>query len=297
MSSAEIAEQSYRPPTEPENIPQDKPLALFDLDGTLTQPGTKLVLEKFVNNEQYDFGIPERRLEIKELFEQWGRENKLKINIKQYENLLRNAGFAFAQMCRGRKRQNVVEQGQRWYSEEGNRLVMPYSHDVIGQVKEAGFRPVIVTGAPFELAYSFANDLGVEDVFAMEAEVDESDTYTGEMDITKNIGLNLNKVSIRRRLSKKGHLILFAMGDTGSDVPLFRGAIEFHHQNDGRGQAVLINPSPDVDEGSEFWLREWIADGKLHKIPQGRESHFVARTIRHVISDVLEDNKEILGRK
>ena len=267
-----------------------QPLGLFDLDGTLTRPGTKLVLDRFVFNDQYGLGIPERRLDLRELFLKWDRENKAKIDIKQYEVHLRNVGSAYAQMCRGCKREAVIGQAKKWFEETGHNLILPYSGQVIANVKEAGVRPVMISGAPFELAYWFADKLGIEHIFSMEAEVDSADSYTGEMEIEKNIGLNLNKVATRKSLSARGHPIIFAMGDTGSDVPLFRGAIERHHDKDAMGQAVLVNPSQDVEDGANFWLREWLSDGKLTIIPQGREEKAVVKAIRHILKDVLEEN-------
>jgi HAD superfamily phosphoserine phosphatase-like hydrolase len=298
-NEGELKHRDYRTPTKVDDLPLDQWLALFDLDGTLTEPGSKLVLQYFVSNDSYAIGNPEERIRLKKIFSQWNTEcdeSPNTITHKRYESHLTRVGNSYAMMCQSLKRGNMIEHAENWYKNAGRELLMPYAKEVINVVKEQGLCPALVTGAPFELAYWFADDLDIRHLFSMEAEVDGSDTYTGQMKRDKNMGLNANKVRSRVAISNtpSERPIAFSMGDTRSDNPLHRGSIESHHPKDPRGKGILINPTSVVLEGMEAHYTEYINGRDLIVISPEAASMYkenVVGIVRDTIRDVVESKK------
>jgi len=275
---------SYDPP-KIKDVPGDQPLALADLDGTLTKPGDRLLIEKFVADVQV--GSLAVREKLLNCFRVW-REDRKSGNY-DYEQYLTDIGDFWAQMLRDKDRPDIMERSEKWFGLTGKKLLMDYSPELIEELQRRKIRPIMITGAACEIAHMFSKDLGIDNYFAMEAEVDSIGKYTGE--IKHNTGLNRAKVRVRDKLSGNGHKIIFGIGDTASDVPLFRGAIEVQHPEDHRGMAVLINPRDEIEKGAEFWLREWTDTEKLVIVKQHRSKEAVLRRIRHVLNDTLRINE------
>lgn len=256
-------------------------MALADLDGTFTKKaGDRLVAEKFV--EEVEFGIPEKRQELKKIFKAWRRASQR--GMPDYEQYLIDVGHAYAMMIRGMVRNELLQISGRWFNKRGRNMLQDYSLEVFYEMRKSNLLPILVTGAPFEIASPFAMQLGARHFISMEAEVDENGRYTGEMG--ENTGLTKGKANVRQALSESRHMIAFGIGDTASDAPLFRGAIEKHFDGDLRGKAVLVNPRIEVQRGAEQWLGEWISRGELRVIPQ--TTHHIGPEIRAVIKEVIE---------
>ena len=268
------------------DIPNDLVLALLDCDGTLTKPG-RLVLDRFV--EEVTIGSEFTRKNLKSYLKKW--EMARRTGVPSYPRLLTDTGDYWAEMLEDEYRPNVLSQGKKWFEKRGVKSIMPYSRAVVKAIKDIRFRPVMVTGAPYEIAVHYARHLGIEYLFAMTAEVDENECYTGVMKLANNTGLGPTKRRICAEMRQYNQKILFAMGDTPSDMGLFQSAIERRQSgDDGFGRAVLINPRPEIKEAAYDWVFDYIDEKLLVIIERGTESDDVVGTVRELLKQILENN-------
>lgn len=276
-------------PTKVAELPRDQRLALFDLDGTITKPGNELLLEKFIRERE--IGASEVRKELKERFNKWSLERRY--GNPNYTQFLTDTGNLWAKLPLGSDspmtRNEMIEITKEWYERRGKRQVMDYAESVIEVMKENKIRPVMITGAPFEIARHFALGIGIQHLFAMESEVDENGYYTGEM--KHNTGLGSTKSKICAMLKERLHQIIFAMGDTHADMVLMRTAIHLNGRHDYEGRAVMINPRAETIAGLEDWGVDYISEGKIAVIPQHTSKKEVIRNIRHLVRDILDENE------
>jgi phosphoserine phosphatase len=279
-------------PSDIKDIPKNKALALFDLDGTLTEPGSELLIETFLR--EVVIGSTRVREELMNRFEQWSKSRRT--GNPNYEGYLRDVGNLWAKMLyeddTGKRisRKTVVETAEKWFRSTGVRDIQEYCDPVITAMKANLFRPVMVTGAPFELAIHYANALGINHVFAMDAEVDSDMCYTTKMRFPANTGIGANKAEVCRKIIGHQHRVGFAMGDTKSDAVLFDTAINLKHYNDMHGAAFLINPRAEVLNDIRATMGHFIDDGDLEIVPQTFTKRNIMRRVRHQISDTLERN-------
>lgn len=280
-------------PTEIADIPGDEALALADCDGTLTKKKKKLLIQSFF--EQYRFGTKKTRKDLKDIFEAEAAAKKAGIET-DYEQFLTDTGDEWAEMLcsQGITRPELMDITGRWYRKKGKKLIANYAPGVIETLKGRHFRPVMVTGAPYEIVAHFAADLGIDYVFSMEAEVDKKGRYTGE--ILHNTGLGRAKGKICELLQAARHKILFAMGDTHSDMDLMRPAIGYNGRHDGPGRAIMINPRPETVKGLKMWCRGDLSNNKLVVIEQHDSQKAVQEQVDDMLRHILRDNAMTSGQ-
>ena len=275
-----------------EDIRSDEALAVLDCDGTLTKKKPKLLIEQFFGD--YKNGAASTRKALKDIFKDNAKAKKAGLD-PDYENFLLASGDGYAEWLRklGITRKELMTIIGEWEERRGRGLLAEYSKDVIKTLKARHFKPVMVTGAPYEIAAHIAADLGIEHVFAMVAEVDERGRYTGE--ILRNTGLGKIKAEICRLLQEARHKILFAMGDTHSDMDLIRPAIEYNGRHDGHGRAIMINPSTQDYRELKKWYRSYLSENKLYVL-EGKSTKAVVEDVETALTQICNDNAMTDGR-
>lgn len=280
-------------PAKIENIPKDTVTALYDLDGTLTEPGSELLIETFLRDVA--IGRTKVRDELKERFDQWHAARRA--GNPDYEQFLKDVGLLWARMLHaddsGKRitRPQVVEEAGEWYKKVGNRDLQPYAGDIMGIMREKKLEPVLVTGAPYEIACWYAADLGINHVFAMDAELDSELRYTTKMRYPANTGIGANKAGVCSKLIEARIPVGLAMGDTPSDIVLHDTAINKEHKRDIYGGAFLINPRAESYKIVRATRRKNIHSGRLRVIDQGDTREWISEQVRNMVDSVLQRNR------
>lgn len=268
-------------------LPKDQPFGLFDLDGTLTEPGDELLMATFVR--QVKPGSDRVRAKLLRCFDDWS-EGK-----KEYESYLIEIGKLWAQLFADKKvkQSDVIEKEvAEWFRDYGSNEIMRYSGPMMTELRRYQFRPILVTGAPYELAHHFASALKIQHVFAMGAELDSEGFYTGKMRYHHNTGILSNKAAICDEIGKE-HTTGFAAGDTQSDTVLMKRAIiaEARNTNDIMGRAFLMNPRPDVLHRMKQSSKEYFDRGLIEVMEQSYTLEHIVEKLRHHLRTVLIKNR------
>jgi|GEM_PF-3718422 len=248
-------------------IPRDRILAVFDADGTLTRPRNELVIQRFLTDVPIGSGDARASLEVE--FKKWSEARDKGLN-PDYEHYLTQVGNGWARLLSSGgynpKQAEIMEITERWFKQYGSLEVMDYSQEVIIETIRRKVRPVLVTGAPFEIAYHLGRQIGVSDVIGMEVEMSADGRYRDF--VRHNTGLPTAKAKVCERMGLLGHKIIFAMGDTHADNELFKAAIGLIGRHDVNGRAILINPTPQNNEECRRWNAGWIANHDLEILKQ-----------------------------
>lgn len=111
-------------------------------------------------------------------------------------------------------------------------IIYDEAMDLIDEHRQAGRRVVIVSASPSELVRPLGRHLGIEDVIASEAAVDENGRYTGELAF---FCTGREKADAVRQFAKRERIDLeqsFAYSDAFTDVPMLEIV----------GHPVAVNP-------------------------------------------------------
>lgn len=279
-------------PARIDRIPRHRVAALFDLDGTLTEPGSELLIETFLR--EVAIGSTHVREQLEERFENW-HEARRKGN-PDYEQYLKDIGLLWAKMLykddSGKRisRRDVVGVAKEWYDTIGNKDLQPYALDVMEIMRENKFEPVLVTGAPYEIAAWYAADLGINHIFAMDAEQDAAGQYTTKMRFPANRGMGANKSAVCIDLKRGMIPVGFAMGDTLSDIVLWDSAINRKHDRDIEGGAFLINWGSTVLSKVRETRKHDLLTTRLRTIEQGTLRESIAEGTRDLVASILRNN-------
>lgn len=248
MSNSRGVEPKHYDVNTVDELPDDKPLAIFDCDGTVTRDEGELLMATFVRSEAMDaMSTAHAKVErerLINLFDAW-KEGKFK-----YEPYLKAIGGGYAQMLKasGLTRPRVMELGERWFQEDGYNEVLPIARPMVRELDGFRFNSVMATGAPLEVAHSFAAYTGMGHVFAMNADVNPDGTYSGRMFSENNTGILNNKGAICRKIQKRC-ATGFGAGNTQSDTVIMETAYLLGEKNpiDMKGFAFLMN-TDQVDD-------------------------------------------------
>lgn len=136
-----------------------------------------------------------------------------------YETLVNDAATSYASIVAGLSRTDVVRVAEQFASNDAS--IFPFVKHLIIHLSEIGAAAVIVSGSPFEVIHVFAKRLGIQHVFALQADFDEKNIFTGK--VRENFGNAAEKAGCVARLAR-AHRIIAAFGDSSADIPLLRAA-------------------------------------------------------------------------
>jgi len=152
-----------------------------------------------------------------------------------------------------RTRQMLLTLTKGWDREEIEQIVGETLEDVVSPLVYAealflidehlreGRRVFIVSASPEEVVRPLARYIGVEDIVATRARVDEQGRYTGEVELYAYGAVKADEI---RRLAGEEGLDLagsYAYSDSATDLPMLEAV----------GHPVAVNPDKDLRDAAE----------------------------------------------
>lgn len=182
-----------------------------------------------------------------------GRRTMLRAAVGQIYYSLFGANHSTAE----RIRKAVLTLTKGWKRDEVEALVKDALDEVVAPIVfaealfliddhlKAGRRVIIVSASPEEVVRPLAHYIGVDEVIATRAEVDEDDCYTGGIEL---YAYGESKAAEVRRLAAVEGIRLedsFAYSDAASDLPLLEAV----------GHPHVVNPDKELRQIAEE--RDW----------------------------------------
>lgn len=190
---------------------KQKPVAVFDIDGTVFRSSLTLeLIERLI-----DRGIfPESAREHYE------RERKRWLDRKgDYELYVEKAVEAFLKEIKGAPFEDVANIAGEIIEEKKDR-VYRYTRDLAKQLKKKGYFLLAISHSPRFIVDGFCFEMGFDKMYGFFYETGPSGRFTGTVE---DIDVIRNKAAILQRAVRKENLTLdksFGVGDTESDIPM-----------------------------------------------------------------------------
>lgn len=186
-----------------------KPVAVFDLDGSLVREQLLVLLTKECLEQQIFRKIVDRKFRKMRLAHR-DRKTTFEVFDKQLIEL-------FTERIKG-KLKGDVEEAAEVVAEKHRDWLYVFSRTLLDRLKGT-HECVTITGAMVEVVALLAPYWGFEHFYGTELEIDELGRYTG-----KNLSLPVadKKAALAGHLEKTGAGLegSVALGDTGSDIPM-----------------------------------------------------------------------------
>jgi len=193
-------------------IEKQKPVAFFDIDGTVFRSSLLVELVETLINEEI-FPKSARREYLAE-FDAW------KNREASYEAYIAALITTFLKHIKGVHYGLFADVGKRVVALHSKR-VYRYTRDLLAEVKSKGYVTVAISQSPKTILDTFCTAYGFDKVYGRIYEIGPQDCFTGEI---TDEHLIENKANIVRRvferypeLTKVGSV---AVGDTDGDIPL-----------------------------------------------------------------------------
>jgi HAD superfamily hydrolase (TIGR01490 family) len=201
--------------------------AFFDLDKTIIAKSSVLAFGRPFYRE----GLLSKRAIVRSIYGQ-----VVFMMLGADENKMEKLRTAMLAMIRGWNQHHVSEIVRETLGEVVVPIIFAEALDLITAHQAAGRYVVIVSSAPEEVVRPMGEYLGVDDVIATRAEVDELGDYTGELAF---YGYGPNKAEAMRDLAAREGISLphsYAYSDSATDVPMLRAV----------GNPVAVNPDKEL---------------------------------------------------
>lgn len=188
-----------------------KPVAVFDIDGTIFR--SSLVVE-----------LTERLIEKgifpKEVRKEYETERFRWLDRKgDYHAYINKLVRVFIKHIKGVKFEDVAEAAEEVTFEKQHR-VYSYTRDLVKKLKRKGYFLLAISHSPKFIVDAFCYELGFDKVYGFFYETGASGRFTGNVEDKDVI---LNKAAILSRAVRKEELTFeksVAVGDTESDIPM-----------------------------------------------------------------------------
>lgn len=189
----------------------DRPVAVFDIDGTVFRSSLLLVLAKRLIQE----GIFPR--EVQNEFE----EDRVKWLDRKadYETYLKKVVGVFAREIKGKPYEEVANIAGEIIEAKKDR-VYQYTRELIKDLKRRGFYLLAISHSPKFIVDGFGYEHGFDKVYGTFYTSGASGNFTGEID---DEDLIFNKAAVLTRALRKENLTLagsMGVGDTESDISM-----------------------------------------------------------------------------
>ena len=207
-----------------ETVATPKPVAFFDVDGTIFRSSLLIALVDQLIEE----GIfsPEVQDVYRAQYVAW--QNR----TGTYEAYIQAVVQAFRSHIKGVHYGDFRDVGKRVVSRQGQQ-VYRYTRDLIEELRERGYYIVAISLSPKTILDEFCQQYGFDKVYGRIYEIGPQDRFTGTM---ADEHLIENKANIVNRVRQSGLVDMdrsMAVGDTDSDIPLLESVAE----------AVCFNPN------------------------------------------------------
>lgn len=223
-------------------------VAILDLDGTLIRGFTK---EKFVKwLSERGKGNPDPQRKLLALYDQYNKQ----AYPGSYVDLIKVSGELFAEMLEGVKVSEIQEAAEAWNKKTEHRE-KDFARPLIDYFHAIGITPTLITGTPQELLVGVRKRLEIREKCHGLFLEREGDYYTGICQ--HNTGMPHAKATVASKIVKKGHAIVFAMGDQPADAALFNAAFDVKDlRHDVFGSAVFLPEKKEFEAQAMIW-RPW----------------------------------------
>jgi len=248
----------------PLKIPDESlPLALFDLDGTLTRGSTTdvILLAGFVRHlwetqdknlwgplkDRFDdwMGVNLGEITIEDFYRKWKPEHDKQEadTYGFYEDQIEMTSKIFGRCLREMEVEEIKRLAKDWVTEQMSSeksLFYDYTKPIIDHTSKMGIYSVIITGAPDFLVKPIADQLGVPFYFGMEFETknknEEQESESSKELFTGAVryitGKKDSKKKICDKLDEQNKPRLIGMGNSDADEPIL----------DATETSILVNP-------------------------------------------------------
>ncbi|MGE5541163.1 MAG: HAD family hydrolase [Bacillota bacterium] len=190
---------------------KSKPVAVFDIDGTLFR--SSLLIELVEELVRRGIFPPEARNTYKDAHEDW-------LNRKgEYGPFIQKVVLAFGKYAKGAPYGEVADIAGEIIEAKRDR-VYRYTRDLITDLKKDGHYLLAVSHSPKFIVDGFAYELGFDKSYGTFYDTGASNRFTGEI-IDEH--LIMNKAAILKRAVEKEGLTLegsVGVGDTESDISM-----------------------------------------------------------------------------
>jgi HAD superfamily hydrolase (TIGR01490 family) len=218
-----------------EAVAESRQAAFFDLDKTIIAKSSLLAFGRPLFRE----GLITRRAIVRSMYAQ-----VVFMLVGADEEQMEKLRVAMLQIIRGWNRDHVAGIVRETLEDIVTPITFMEALDLIAEHHDAGRPVVIVSSSPEEVVRPLGEYLGVDDVIATRAEVDEHGVYTGELAF---YGYGPHKAEAVREYATEHGIDLaasYAYSDSITDEPMLRAV----------GHPAVVNPDRDLarlarDEG------------------------------------------------
>jgi HAD superfamily hydrolase (TIGR01490 family) len=223
--------------------------AFFDLDKTIIAKSSVLAFGRSL----YKGGLLSRRAIVRSAYAQ-----VVFMLVGADESKMEKLRVAMLDMIRGWNRDHVATIVREALDEVVTPIIFAEALELIAEHQAAGRKVVIVSSAPEEVVRPLGEFLGVDDVIATRAEIDQSGAYTGELEY---YGYGPYKAEALRALADRESIDLtesYAYSDSITDEPMLRAV----------GHPFAVNPDKDlarVARAEEWPVLSFARPVKLRK--------------------------------
>jgi phosphoserine phosphatase/DNA-binding NarL/FixJ family response regulator len=235
---------------------ENLPLALFDLDGTLTRGSTrdiimlhgfvrrlykthdenlwKPLMDRFDDWLQVEIGM----MSMEEYYEKWDpRKKKEEIDPYEfYEEQIEKTSKIFGYNLKEIPVKKIKEEAEKYIKEILLGEKSPfhdYAKTIIRDTDDRGIYSTIISGSPDFLVEIIARNIGAHFYFGMEFDMEKRKNGENEDEaeefFTGGVRYITGKKEAKKRvtdkLSEEGHIILFGMGNRDADEPLAKASM------------------------------------------------------------------------
>jgi HAD superfamily hydrolase (TIGR01490 family) len=192
-------------------MPQQKPVAVFDIDGTLFRSSLLIELvEELIAREIFP---PEARKTYEGAESDW-------LNRKgEYEPFIKKVVQAFGKHAKGVPYGDVADVAGEIIEAKHER-VYRYTRDLLDDLKGKGYYLLAISHSPKFIVDGFAYELGFHKSYGTFYETGATNRFTGTIE---DEHLIMNKSAVLKRAVEKENLTLknsYGVGDTESDISM-----------------------------------------------------------------------------
>jgi HAD superfamily hydrolase (TIGR01490 family) len=213
--------------------------AFFDLDKTIIAKSSVLAFGRPFYRE----GLLSKRAIVRSAYAQ-----VVFMLVGADESKMEKLRVAMLDMIRGWNRNHVATIVREALDEVVTPIIFAEALDLIAEHHREGRKVVIISSAPEEVVGPLGEYLGVDEVIATRAEIDDDGNYTGELAF---YGYGPHKAEAIRAMAEREGINLaesYAYSDSVTDEPMLRSV----------GHPVAVNPDKELAKiaKAEGWPTE-----------------------------------------
>jgi phosphoserine phosphatase len=240
-------------------------VALLDLDGTLRSGWVIREWLAFLVGEQFD-GAAECLARVDPMLK------KFDTGTLTHDALSNDSAQAYAALMKGKSRALVEELASLFVASDAD--TYSFSEQLVESLKDLSVAPIIVSGAPAEIASRYADRLGVDECHSLTLNVGADGRFAGS--IARNPGLASIKRRIAGEFRSQFRTVVLAVGDSESDQPMLQiagsriivGSLEPDPSWPAESLLCVGQDEPS-DEDLLHWVRERIGPDDRFSLTPG----------------------------